>query len=400
MKRTLLFLLFITTLLLGACREKAQEVVNLDHLDPTFFQSEWVKKAYLLEMGEAPNEALLVHFYDKAIEENPKNVYAYFKRGIYNESLKKDKEAEADYTSAIKIMDNFEPAYYRRGTFLSERGQYVDAIKDLTIAVTLVPDHAQAYNNRAYTYFKMGKLDLAQEDIKTALIADPKNGYAYSTLAEIEWVKGNKDAFYANLELALKNQFPAWKYVDDPVFLPLKKDARFIALVDAYRPLDKGKLDGKTYQNKFFNLTFPVPEKWIVLEEARMSKSRANLISIYKHDLGTPATNPSCLVMAEPMDHPEIRSSVEYIQKIKKTLENSKEPYVFGKGIKKRKIGEVTFDVLTATCELYPASVQQVFYVAVIRKHAFIIMTSYYLEEEAEEIETILKNIEIRPLLN
>lgn len=400
MKRSLLLLLFISTLLLGACRDKTQEVFNSDHLDPTCFQSEWVKKAYILEMGEDPNEALLIHFYDKAIEENPKNVYAYFKRGIYNESLKNEKEAEGDYTSAIKIMGNFEPAYYRRGTLLSEKGRYAESIADLSTAIALSPSHAQAYNNRAYTYFKMGKLDLAQEDIKTALIADPKNGYAYSTLAEIEWIKGNKEAFYTNIELAMKNQFPAWKYVDDPIFLPLKMDARFNALVDAYRPLDKGKLDGKVYQNKFFNFTFQVPEKWVILDDVNMPKNRANLISIYKHEQGTPATNPSCLVMAEPMDHPELHTSEAYLQEIKKTLEKSKEPYVFSKEISKRKIGAVTFDVLTATCDVYPTNAHQLFYVAIIRKHVFIIVTSYYLDEEAKEIEAILKNIEMTPLLN
>ncbi len=400
MKRSMLFLLFISVLLLGACRDKTQEVFNSDQLDPAFFKSEWVKKAYILEIGKEPNEALLVHFYDKAIEENPKNVYAYFKRGIYNESLKKEKEAEADYTSAIKIIGNFEPAYYRRGTLLSEKGRYTEAIVDLTTAIALSPSHAQAYNNRAYTYFKMGKLDLAQEDIKTALIADPKSGYAYSTLAEIEWTKGNKEAFYTNIELAMKNQFPAWKYSDDPVFLPLKMDARFIAIVDAYKPLDKGALDGKTYQNKFFNFTFQVPKKWVILDEARMPKNRANLISIYKREQGTPATNPSCLVMAEPMDHPGVATSVDYIQEIKKTLEKSKEPYTFSKEIAKRTIGTIAFDVLTATCDIYPTSAQQFFYVAIIRKHVFIIVTTYYLDEEAQEIEEILKNIEMTPLLN
>ena len=72
--------------------------------------------------------------FDKAIELDPKNAEAYYKRGNSKYRLGKDEEAIKDYDKAIELNPQYAEAYYYRGhaKFLFGKilGEKEDAIED------------------------------------------------------------------------------------------------------------------------------------------------------------------------------------------------------------------------------------------------------------------------------
>ena len=108
------------------------------------------------------------------LSRNPKDIYAYNRRGLAYNSVGAYDRAIRDYDQVIVLDPNASPAYSNRGwAYLSKR-EYDRAIADTSKAITLDPKNAQAYFGRALAYFH-GKRDddSAIADLTQAITLDP-----------------------------------------------------------------------------------------------------------------------------------------------------------------------------------------------------------------------------------
>lgn len=113
--------------------------------------------------------------YTKGLVVNPSDIESYNGRGRAYLKLKKNSEAIADYTNAIKIgirdgdsKSNLGLSYTNRGIAYLLVGNYDLALADLTKAISLRPEHAGAYKARSVLYKQMGNATLSAADLKKA----------------------------------------------------------------------------------------------------------------------------------------------------------------------------------------------------------------------------------------
>lgn len=152
----------------------------------------------------------------KAIEVNPRDAKAYFKRGnayyekAYDEVVSKhifdtedigewkltDAEkamyepAISDFTKAIELNPRLVNAYVARGVCFGEQHQFERGIADCTKAIRMSPENAIAYYKRGYLYQMKKNYSAAIADYDKALQFDPSfleliffKGWAYEALS-------------------------------------------------------------------------------------------------------------------------------------------------------------------------------------------------------------------------
>jgi tetratricopeptide (TPR) repeat protein len=118
----------------------------------------------------------------EAIRLDPKDVKAYFYRGLLLSAKEDFDAAIADLTEAIRLDPTKALLYYYRGLNYSSKGDFDAAIADLTEAIRLDPKNANAYYFRGRAYEVKGEDAKAAEDSAEA----EKLGYSSETEAPIE----------------------------------------------------------------------------------------------------------------------------------------------------------------------------------------------------------------------
>lgn len=132
-----------------------------------------------------PCKAESIYELTKAIERNPNDADAYYRRGMayYEADLKI--RAITDFTKAIQLKPDFVNAYLGRARaytymgYSSEKGRYDLAIADCAKAIEFDPNNADAYEARGYAYYRKDDHDLAIGDFTKAIELNPNNDHAY-----------------------------------------------------------------------------------------------------------------------------------------------------------------------------------------------------------------------------
>ena len=151
-------------------------------LNPTFESNKATEMADL-ELDEGQAEHLLVDEDEivreraaemitesnTAIQNNPNDVEAYYKRaGAY--VLEKDYDsAFEDLSRAIELNPDYTPAITKRGIIYGIKEEFDLAMKDLNRAIELDPSYPPAYLNRGICYYEMRNTDLALNDLNKVL---------------------------------------------------------------------------------------------------------------------------------------------------------------------------------------------------------------------------------------
>ncbi len=153
-------------------------------------------------LAEAAQENAMADF-DRAIEIDPDNAWAYNDRGRAHAEIGEYAKAIADYDRAIAIDPNNAMAYHNRGYAYSEMGERDKAIADYDRAIAIDPNNARAYNNRGSAYDEMGERDKAIADYDRAIALDPNSAAPYSNRGSAYSEMGEIDKAIADLDRAI-----------------------------------------------------------------------------------------------------------------------------------------------------------------------------------------------------
>ncbi len=118
--------------------------------------------------------------YDKAIEINPDDDYAWNNRGVALGNLGKYEKEIASYEKAIEINPDYDYAWYNRGVALGNLGKYEKAIASYEKAIEINPDYDAAWNNRGVALGNLGRSEKAIASFDKAIEINPDYDAAWN----------------------------------------------------------------------------------------------------------------------------------------------------------------------------------------------------------------------------
>jgi hypothetical protein len=175
----------------------------------------------------------------------------------------------------------------------------------------------------------------------------------------------------------------------------------------------KGSIVEGQYENNFLDLELALPDSWVILSEAEMTRLMQtgediasesdttfdltdleilNLLGVFKYPFDkVVAMNPNLYITAERLDEMKnIESSEAYLEKARAGIEHLGETIVFEETMETVNIQEKLFTRSQATIDLGYMVIYQVHYVSLVRGYALNIMATYMEEEDLETIEIML----------
>ena len=113
--------------------------------------------------------------YDKAIELEPDDAYAWYNKGTALGELGWYEEELEAYNKAIELKSDYFEAWSDKGVALGDLGRYEEELEAYDKAIELKPDYANAWFNRACVYARLGNKEKALSDLKKAIELDASN---------------------------------------------------------------------------------------------------------------------------------------------------------------------------------------------------------------------------------
>ena len=128
--------------------------------------------------------------YSKRIRDNPKDINAYFRRGITERANRSDKQSINDFTKVIELDPELSEGYYERGLTYSMAEIYHSAIKDFSKALEFFPNNPVILQDRAVAYHLLGKTKKYEylQQLETLVNSIDRYARASEILGEIEYL--------------------------------------------------------------------------------------------------------------------------------------------------------------------------------------------------------------------
>jgi tetratricopeptide (TPR) repeat protein len=133
-----------------------------------------------------------VQLFSDAIQEDPENAEAYFRRGVCLAMQQRNDEALKDLNQAIELKPDFAEAYSKRGTILCDLEQNDEGQADFEKALALDPAQADAQYLLGLILFAIRNDPAAAlPHLDRAAELRPKNGEIYKARALVHKQLGN-----------------------------------------------------------------------------------------------------------------------------------------------------------------------------------------------------------------
>ncbi len=127
----------------------------------------------------------------EAIQLNPNDAKAYYQRGNIRLHIGDRQGAKTDYTQAIQLRPNLTVAYINRGKIEADLGNDSEAVRDYTQAIELNPHQADAYLHRCLSRSNLGDQRSAIDDCTQAINLRPNHSLAYQNRGLARHRRGN-----------------------------------------------------------------------------------------------------------------------------------------------------------------------------------------------------------------
>ncbi|WP_455392944.1 tetratricopeptide repeat protein [[Eubacterium] cellulosolvens] len=124
-----------------------EQTIVEDESDPTF----WVRKGEELWSNSDGNDddaKKAIEYFDKAIQLEPLNYFAWANKGLILKKLDKREEAILCYDRAIQIQPNYPNSWFNKGVLLGCLGQLEEAVKCFDKVLEMAPNHKLAIRDR------------------------------------------------------------------------------------------------------------------------------------------------------------------------------------------------------------------------------------------------------------
>ncbi|HEX8291000.1 MAG TPA: hypothetical protein VF570_04540 [Pyrinomonadaceae bacterium] len=194
--------------------------------------------------------------------------------------------------------------------------------------------------------------------------------------------------------------------------------------VPADTPDDHGRLEGGTYTNGFFGVSFTVPQGWVaqdlaakqrildmgkeVVSEGAPEKKAEGieaslkrtyfLLSVSKYDLTRPPPgfNALMMCMAERVPTAVIKTGEDYIASMIRITEGTAAKIELTGPLRTERVGGVPFTVADAKLLMPSGSAAQKYYVMVKNGYAFTLGYSYVDEADAKAFADVIKSVKFK----
>ena len=126
--------------------EEDEDLIE-DESDPAF----WIQKGeevWTSSNGSASDASTAIDYFDKAIEIEPLNYFAWANKGLILKKIDRREEAILCYDRAISIQPDFPNSWFNKGVLLGSMGSIEDAIKCFDKVLEIAPDHSLAKRDR------------------------------------------------------------------------------------------------------------------------------------------------------------------------------------------------------------------------------------------------------------
>ncbi|MCU0516752.1 MAG: tetratricopeptide repeat protein [Oscillatoria sp. Prado101] len=161
----------------GKYREAVAEYSKALESNPNNFEAFYRRaEAYL----QIENYQAAIGDFSQVLRLNPNSAAVYFYRGFARAQIKDYQEAISDYNEAIRLNPNDAGVYNSRGLARSDLNDYQAAISDYKEAIRLNSNFAEAYNNRGAARFNLKDYQAAISDYSQAIRLNPNYDYAYN----------------------------------------------------------------------------------------------------------------------------------------------------------------------------------------------------------------------------
>lgn len=140
----------------------------------------------------------------RALQLNPNDAEAYYKRGNVNYDQGNFEAAIEDYTKAVRLNRNLNDVYYNRGLAYFELQDYPAAIEDYNQIIRLNPNDGDAYYKRGRAYFEIKDYGKAIEDYTEAIRRNSNNEVSYINRGLAYSAAGDKQAAIADYTQAIR----------------------------------------------------------------------------------------------------------------------------------------------------------------------------------------------------
>lgn len=159
--------------------------------------------------GKNMNAAL--EQFNKAIEEDPKSVDAFYYRALVYDKLNKPAQAMADLNTVIRMNSRYRFAHTNKGGLYLKMGKQKEALDEFALELMSYPSELEVYHTRSKIYYDNKQFDLAIKDNTAALKIDSKNLFSlfnralsYTELGDYQKASADFDAIIA-LEPSFKS---------------------------------------------------------------------------------------------------------------------------------------------------------------------------------------------------
>ncbi|MEH2174668.1 tetratricopeptide repeat protein, partial [Nostoc sp.] len=172
--------------------------------------------------------------YQKAIQLNPNDAYAYNNLGNALKEQKKLDAAVAAFQKAIQLNPNYANAYYNLGNALKEQKKLDAAVAAFQKAIQLNPNDADAYYNLGNALKEQKKLDAAVAVFQKAIQLNPNYTDAYTNLGIALSDQNKLDAAVAAFQKAIQLN-PSYASVYNNLGIVLRLQRKLDAAIVAYQ---------------------------------------------------------------------------------------------------------------------------------------------------------------------
>jgi len=177
-------------------------------LNPNFDQAMTALARALHQQGKN-NEA--IQWLEKALQENPKNLRAWYQKGWISVSSDPD-SAMVDFQKTLEIQPGFAMAHRDLGIILLQKGRYSEAVIHLQQAAALGLAHARLYNFLGIAYSRTGRYQDAVKVYAKALDQEPNFAEAHLNLSYVYEKLNRPQAARAQYQTACKLQADLCKF--------------------------------------------------------------------------------------------------------------------------------------------------------------------------------------------